>query len=76
MGAAPIEECEKLLARGVAIGHRTIVRPARCPHFGLSWACTAVGAFRTADATLSTPLGNRAVLEVTQGMPVSVTLTP
>jgi len=46
------------------------------PHFGLSWACTAVGAFRTADATLSAPLGNRAVLEVTQGMPVSVTLTP
>jgi hypothetical protein len=46
------------------------------PHFGVSFACTAVGAFRTADATLSAPLGNRTVLEVTQGMPVSVTLTP
>ncbi len=46
------------------------------PNFGLSLGCTAVGAFRTADATLAAPLGNRTVLEVTQGMPVSVTLTP
>jgi hypothetical protein len=46
------------------------------PHFGVSLACSAVGYFRTADATLSAPLGNRTVLEVTQGMPVSVTLTP
>ena len=36
-------------------------------------ACTAVGASRTAVATLSRPLGSRAVLEVVQGTPVSVT---
>jgi hypothetical protein len=46
------------------------------PGFGLSMACSLVGAFRTADATLATPLGNRAVLELAQGMPVSVTVTP
>ena len=46
------------------------------PHSGLPGACSAVGAIRTAGATLSKPLGDRAVLEVTQGMPVSVALTP
>jgi hypothetical protein len=46
------------------------------PGFGISLACTAEAEFRTADATLSAPLGNRAVLEIMQGMPVSVTLAP
>ena len=46
------------------------------PGFGLSMACSDVGAWRTADATLAKPLGNRTVLEVAQGMPVSVTITP
>jgi len=39
-------------------------------------ACTAEGAVRTATAELAAPLGNRAVLEVQQGLPVAVTLTP
>jgi hypothetical protein len=36
-------------------------------------SCAAVGASRTATATLATPLGSRAVLEVQQGLPVPVT---
>ena len=39
-------------------------------------ACTAVGAPRTATAELAEPLGNRAVLEVQQGLPVAVSLAP
>ena len=39
-------------------------------------ACTAVGARRTATADLAEPLGQRAVLEVQEGLPVPVTLTP
>ena len=39
----------------------------------LGEACDAVGHFRTAQVTLAKPLGNRAVLEVQTGMPVSVT---
>ena len=39
-------------------------------------SCTAVGAVRTADVELAAPLGERAVLEVKQGLPVPVRLTP
>ena len=39
-------------------------------------ACTAVGARRTATVTLAEALGERTVLEVTQGLPVAVLLTP
>ena len=38
--------------------------------------CAAVGAMRTATVHLASPLGDRAVLEVQQGLPVPVTLTP
>jgi hypothetical protein len=38
-------------------------------------ACTAIGFTRTAVAELDRPLGERAVLDVTQGLPVPVTLT-
>jgi len=41
------------------------------PHFDIG-ACAAVGARRTAEVTLASPLGDRAVLEVQQGMPVPV----
>ena len=37
--------------------------------------CTAIGARRTATVDLAAPLGDRAVLEVQQGMPVAVTVT-
>ena len=63
-------------ARAVESSTAVVVIVTEHPSFGLSLGCTAVGAWRTADATLSAPLGNRAVLEITQGMPVSVTLTP
>jgi hypothetical protein len=44
--------------------------------YGVVEACTAVGARRTADVELAAPLGDRAVLEVKQGLPVAVVLTP
>ena len=63
-------------AQAVESSTAVVVIVTEHPGFGLSMACSAVGAFRTADATLAAPLGNRAVLEVAQGMPVSVTSTP
>jgi hypothetical protein len=39
-------------------------------------ACAAIGALRTATVRLAAPLGDRAVLEVVQGLPVPVTLAP
>jgi hypothetical protein len=63
-------------AQAVESSTAVVVIVTEHPGFGLSMACSAVGAFRTADATLATPLGNRAVLEVAQGMPVSVTPAP
>jgi hypothetical protein len=39
-------------------------------------ACDAVGAYRTASVTLASPLAKRTLLEVTQGRPVPVRLTP
>jgi hypothetical protein len=41
---------------------------------GLFEACADVGARRTAEVELSSPLGERAVLEVRQGLPVAVQL--
>ncbi|SCL59865.1 hypothetical protein [Micromonospora chersina] len=38
-------------------------------------ACADIGAQRTATLKLSRPLGERAVLEVTQGLPVKLTIT-
>ena len=39
-------------------------------------ACSAVGARRTATATLAAPLGDRAVLDLQLGTPVAVVLAP
>jgi hypothetical protein len=39
-------------------------------------ACSAVGARRTATATMAAPLGNRVVLDLQQGTPVPVVLAP
>lgn len=38
--------------------------------------CSAVGARRTATATLAAPLGSRAVLDIQQGTPVPLVLAP
>jgi hypothetical protein len=43
---------------------------------GVAAACDAVSAYRTASVTLASPLGERTLLEVTQGRPVPVQLTP
>lgn len=48
----------------------------RHPHPTIGGACSLVGARRTAVATLAAPLGERAVLDVEQGLPVPVSLTP
>jgi hypothetical protein len=45
------------------------------PHSPFFAACTAVGARRTATVELAVPLGERAVLEVKEGLPVPVLLT-
>jgi hypothetical protein len=63
-------------AQAVESSTAVVVVVTEHPGFGLSMACSAVGAWRTADATLARPLGDRAVLELAQGMPVSVTPAP
>jgi len=63
-------------ARAVESSTAVVVIVTEYPGFGISLGCTAEAEFRTADATLSAPLRNRAVLEIMQGMPVSVTLMP
>ena len=50
-----------------------VIRHPNMPLFG---GCTAVGARRTATVELAAPLGDRAVLDVQQGLPVPVVLTP
>ncbi len=50
-----------------------VIRHPNMPLFG---GCTAAGARRTATVELAAPLGDRAVLEVQQGLPVPVVLTP
>jgi len=52
-----------------------VVLVFRHPHLTLG-GCSAVGARRTATVKLASPLGERAVLEVQQGLPVPVALTP
>lgn len=46
----------------------------RHPHMTVG-GCRAVGAPRSAVATLAAPLGNRAVLEIQEGLPVPVHIT-
>jgi hypothetical protein len=50
-----------------------VIRHTNANPFG--GACNAVGAFRTATVDLAQPLGDRAVLTATDGLPVPVTIT-
>jgi hypothetical protein len=50
-----------------------IVIPHEHPTFG---ACSSVGARRSATVVLANPLGDRAVLEVKEGLPVPVNPAP
>jgi hypothetical protein len=52
-----------------------VVIVTRHPHVTIG-ACSAVGAQRTATVALAAPLGDRTLLDVRQGLPVSVALTP
>lgn len=52
-----------------------VVIVTRHPHMTIG-GCSLVGAVRTATAELSAPLGERAVLEVMEGLPVLVRLSP
>jgi len=53
-----------------------VVIVTRHAHATFGGGCSAVGADRNAVVTLAAPLGERAVLEVQQGLPVPVVLAP
>ena len=70
------QECgEDYTAEAVESDLAVVVIVTRHPHAGIG-GCNAVGAPRTATVELAAPLGERAVLEVQQGLPVPVVLTP
>ncbi len=48
----------------------------RHPHVGAVEACSAVGARRTATATLAAPIGDRTVLDFQSGTPVPLVVLP
>jgi len=66
---------EDYTAEAVESELAVVVIVTRHPHAAFG-ACRAVGAPRTAAVELAAPLGGRAVLEVQQGLPVPVVLTP
>jgi hypothetical protein len=66
---------EDYTAEAVESDLAVVVIVTRHPHLTIG-ACTAVGAPRTTTLELAAPLGERTVLEVQQGRPVPVTLTP
>jgi hypothetical protein len=77
VGAPPGDQpCgEDYTAEAVESSLAVVVIVTRHPRVVIG-ACTAVGAPRTATVHLAAPLGERAVLEVQQGLPVPVVLTP
>lgn len=66
---------EDYTAEAVESDLAVVVIVTRHPHLTIG-ACSAVGARRTATARLAAPLGNRVVLDLQQGTPVPVVLTP
>ena len=68
---------EDYTAEAVESDLAVVVIVTRHPHVdALGAACSAVGARRTATATLAAPLGDRVVLDLQQGTPVPVVLAP
>lgn len=68
---------EDYTAEAVESDLAVVVIVTRHPHVGLlPQGCSAVGARRTATATLAAPLSNRVVLDLQQGTPVPVVLAP
>ncbi len=76
VGAPPGDQpCgEDYTAEAVESELAVVVIVTRHPHVTIG-ACTSVGAPRTATLELATPLGERTVLEVQQGLPVLIVLT-
>jgi hypothetical protein len=66
---------EDYTAEAVESDLAVVVIVVRHPHLTLG-ACSAVGATRTAVAKLVAPLGDRAVLQVYDGTPIRIDLTP
>jgi hypothetical protein len=66
---------EDYTAEAVESDLAVVVIVTRHPHVTIG-ACSAVGARRTATATLAGPLGDRAVLDLQQGIPVPIVLAP
>ena len=66
---------EDYTAEAVESDLAVVVIVTRHPHVTVG-ACTAVGARRTATATLAAPLGDRVVLDLQQGTPVPVVVDP
>lgn len=73
LSSGPIQD---YTAEAVESDLAVVVIVTRHPRVGLGEACTAVGARRTATATLVAPLGDRVVLDLQQGAPVSLVLAP
>jgi hypothetical protein len=65
---------EDYSAEAVESDLAVVVIVTRHPRVGVGEACPAVGARRTATATLSVPLGDRVVLDLQQGTPVPLVL--
>jgi hypothetical protein len=66
---------EEYTAEAVESDLAVVVIVMRHPHVTIG-ACSAVGARRTATATLAAPLGDRVVLDLQRGIPVPVVLAP
>ena len=66
---------EDYTAEAVESNLAVVVIVTRHPHVTIG-ACSAVGARRTATATLAAPLGDRVVLDLQQGTPIPVVLAP
>ena len=66
---------EDYTAEAVESPTAVVVIVAAHPH-GYGETCSLVGAPRTAMVELTAPLGDRTLLEVKEGLPVSVQLTP
>ncbi len=68
---------EDYTAEAVESDLAVVVIVTRHPHAApVGGACSAVGARRTASATMAAPLGDRVVLDLQQGTPVPVVLAP
>jgi hypothetical protein len=68
---------EDYTAEAVESDLAVVVIVTRHPHFPpFGGGCSAVGAARTATATLAAPLGERVVLDLQRGTPLPIDLSP